>query len=177
MTFDETLKFLDCVDAVYPTKEQNGNALTLKAQMWHTALKNITYAQAYSALQKYFETSISGYAPQAADILGIIRKSSGLSDTEIQMHINRALRDSLYHSAEQFECLPDDLKRIIGHPSELKMQASRTEADANIFIRSVIKEYKTRIESGTLDNKLIVSKEVPMLGFSEDLTGWIKKIE
>lgn len=159
LTFDETLNYLKRVDAVFPTptEKQTDEALIIKAEIWTEVLKGITYKQAVEALNYYCACNTSGFAPQPAHILNFCRQKNRLTDGEIEVYLRRALCDSTYHADEQFERLPDDLKRLVGSAAELKRQAMREQDDTQIYIKKICKEYRSRVDSGTLDNTLLIS--------------------
>ena len=156
MTGNEVSKFLSYLRDLYPNeKPLSAEAVKTRIIFWSDALKNIAFETAMKALSTYYQTSTSGFAPQPAHILNIIRRRDRLSDAEIHLRLVRAICDSAYHAEEQFNKLPAEIRAIVGSPAELKKQAMRPQDDARIYILSVIKEYKIRSENGTLDNSLI----------------------
>lgn len=160
MTAKELIKFMQDITACFPNeKGQAEDAMKIKAVIWAKALGNISYKQAIDGLAAYCATNTSGFPPQPAHILANIRKERRMSDAEVNVILRRALCDSTYHAEEQFERLPDDLKRIIGTPAELRRQAMRENDDSKIFINQVCKEYRARVDGGTLDNTMLLSAE------------------
>ena len=160
MTFNETIELLKNIDSLFPsasTDKLTDEQLQIKAMFWADIMKDIGYKQALDGLRHYAATNTSGFAPQPAHILNYARQKNRLSDAEIEIHLRRALCDSTYHSTEQFDKLPDELKKIIGSPGELQKQAMREVDDTRIYIKSVCKEYRARVDGGTLDNTLITA--------------------
>lgn len=160
MTAKELIKFMQDITACFPNeKGQAEDAMKIKTAIWSKALGNISYMQAVDGLAAYCATNTSGFAPQPAHILNHVRQQNRLSETEIKIALQRALCDSTYHAEEQFERLPDDLKRIIGIPAELRRQAMRENDDSKIFINQVCKEYRARVDGGTLDHTMLTTAE------------------
>ena len=160
MTFNETIELLKNIDSLFPsasTDKLTDEQLQIKAMFWADIMKDISYKQALDGLRHYAATSTTGFAPQPAHILNYARQKNRLTDAEIEIYLRRALCDSTYHSTEQFDKLPDGLKKIIGNPGELQRQAAREMEDSQIFIKSVCKEYRARVDGGTLDNTLITA--------------------
>lgn len=160
MTVKETTELLARIRAMYPNEKQlSAEELKFKIEMWADALKCVTYAQILEAFKAYYTTMDTGFAPQVGQLLNYIRHKNKLSETEIKIALQRALCDSTYHAEEQFERLPDDLKRIIGTPAELRRQAMRENDDSKIFIAQVCKEYRARVDGGTLDYTMLTTAE------------------
>lgn len=158
MTSKECLQLLGMMRSLFPNEKQmTDEDIKVKAMFWSNIMRDISYQEALEGLNHYVSTSTTGFAPQPAHILNYARHKNRLSDAEIEIHLRRALCDSTYHSTEQFDKLPDELKKIIGSPGELQRQAAREMEDSQIFIKSVCKEYRARVDGGTLDNTLIVA--------------------
>jgi len=158
LTGKECLKLLGIIKTLFPNEKQPGeDDIKVRAMFWADIFKDISFGQAVEGLKKYCATNTSGFAPQPAHIINCARQANRLSDTAIEFYLHRALCDSTYHSEEQFDRLPEDLKKIIGSPAELRRQALRETDDTRIYIAKVCKEYRTRVESGTLDNTLLVT--------------------
>lgn len=158
MTSKECLQLLGMMRSLFPNEKQmTDEDIKVKAMFWADIMKDISYQQALEGLRHYAATSTTGFAPQPAHILNYARHKNRLSDAEIEFYLNRALCDSVYHSTEQFDKLPDELKKIIGSPGELQRQAMREVDDTRIYVKSVCKEYRARVDGGTLDNTLITA--------------------
>lgn len=160
MTFNETIELLKNIDSLFPsasTDKLTDEQLQIKAVFWADIMKDISYKQALDGLRHYAATSTTGFAPQPAHILNYARHKNRLSDAEIERYLLDALSNSAYNSEVEFDKLPEDLKKIIGNSGELRRQALREVDDTRIYIKSVCKEYRARVDGGTLDNTLITA--------------------
>lgn len=160
MTFKETVTALGKIKALFPQSKlgEKEEDLNIIAGFWHDALKDIPNEVVEKALKAYCLSNTSGFAPQIGNLMDIIRqKSSGrLDSVQITRLLKRALSNSAYNSKAEFGRLPDDLKRVVGNAGELYFQSQRDTADTEIYIKTVIKDYRARVDNGTLDNTLLL---------------------
>lgn len=102
-------------DNVLPTE----NALRL----WYAELKDIPYQIAYAALRKYVLTN--KFAPTIADIREQVaelnsQNEENLNETTAWQLVWKAICNSGYHAEEEFEKLPETVKRAVGSASQLR---------------------------------------------------------
>lgn len=158
MTSKECLQLLGMMRSLFPNEKQmTDEDIKVKAMFWANIMKDISYQEAIEGLNHYVSTSTTGFAPQPAHILNYARQKNRLTDAEIERYLLDALSNSTYNSEIEFDKLPEDLKKIIGNSGELRRQALREVDDTRIYIKSVCKEYRARVDGGTLDNTLITA--------------------
>ena len=105
-------------DNVLPTE----NALRL----WYTELKDIPYQIAYAAFRKYVLTN--KFAPTIADIREQVaelynQREGTINETAAWQLVWKAICNSGYHAEEEFEKLPETVKRAVGTASQLRQWA------------------------------------------------------
>ena len=162
MTYKEVLEVLGKVKALFPQSKigESKEALEIVAEVWYEGLGSFPREVIEKALKIYCFNDKTGYAPQIANLIDIIRQrsESRLDSAEITRLLKRALSNSCYNSTAEFDRLPDDLKRVVGNAGELHYQSMRDLRESEIYIKSVIKEYNARVENGTLDNTLLIGQ-------------------
>lgn len=102
-------------DNVLPTE----NALCL----WYAELKDIPYQIAYAALRKYvltnkFAPTIADIREQAAELYN--QREGDISENTAWQLVWKAICNSGYHAEEEFEKLPETVKRAVGSASQLR---------------------------------------------------------
>lgn len=102
-------------DNVLPTE----NALRL----WYAELKDIPYQIAYAALRKYVSTNkfaptIADIREQAAELYN--QREGDISENTAWQLVWKAICNSGYHAEEEFEKLPETVKRALGSASQLR---------------------------------------------------------
>lgn len=173
MTSKECLQLLGMMRSLFPNEKQmTDEDIKVKAMFWADIMKDISYQQALEGLRHYAATSTTGFAPQPAHILNYARHKNKLTDAEIERYLLRALSNSTYNSEAEFERLPEDIKKLVGSPAELRSQATRETDDTRIYIKSVCKEYRARVDGGTLDNTLIMAGDE-----AARIAGTIRKVK
>ena len=80
--------------------------------------------------------------------IGEISRPAELSEGEAWALIAKALRNSSYNSEKEFEALPENLQRLVGHPSQLREWASMdTETVQSVVQSNFMRSYRARQES------------------------------
>ncbi|MBR6902604.1 MAG: hypothetical protein IKN39_01790 [Clostridia bacterium] len=162
MTFNEIMILLGQINIIYPNEKPGGKEeMAVRAKLWQEDLCDVSAELVEMAFRQYRKTNTSGFAPKPAHLLNIIRCVFGksLDDGEITCLLKRALSNSAFNSQAEFDRLPDDLKKVVGNAGELYYQSQRSLTDTDFYIKGIIKEYKIRLESGMLDNSLLVAAE------------------
>ena len=116
-------------DNVLPTE----NALRL----WYAELKDIPYQIAYAALRKYVSTNkfaptIADIREQAAELYN--QREGDISENTAWQLVWKAICNSGYHAEEEFEKLPETVKRAVGSASQLRQWALAEVDDKTITV-------------------------------------------
>ena len=121
MTVREFGIFADAIKTYFP----RDNVLpTEKAmQLWYSELKDIPYQLAHTALRKYVSTN--KFAPTIADIREQAtelynQREGDISEITAWQLVWKAICNSGYHAEEEFEKLPETVKRAVGSASQLR---------------------------------------------------------
>lgn len=122
MTREETTKILSIIKLAYPnfykniTKQEAENTVNLYQEMFKNDEANLVII-AVKELINTFQ-----YPPSIADIKNKMYQLTNVEKTpsELWDKLQSAISDSLYHSTERFESLPDEVKQFVGSPKQLK---------------------------------------------------------
>lgn len=137
MTREETTKVLSIIKLAYPnfykniTKQEAENTVNLYQEMFKEDEANLVMV-AVKELINTFQ-----YPPTIADIKNKMYKLTNIekTPTELWNKLQSAISNSLYHSVEMFDGLPDEVKKFVGGPKQLK-ELSMMDSDV---IHSVTK--------------------------------------
>lgn len=105
------------IRAVYPNMLADDGA----KDVWYMMLADLSYQQVATALHVHLQTS--KYPPTIAELRENKAEQGGLSELEAWAMVRRALRNGYYGAEEEFDKLPDLVKKAVGAASNLKQWA------------------------------------------------------
>lgn len=118
-------EFYDVVKLLNVLYEKDGKFMFEspdKITAWYSCLNDLEYQPCCEAIRQVALTN--KYRPTIADIreqyVKIVNNKDMISEMEAWNMVRLALRDSTYHSEEQFEEFPEFVKRIVVSPARLK---------------------------------------------------------
>lgn len=125
MTFDETVDILRIVKAEWPQSfakmsKTDGEA---RLNLWATMFADDDVRLVGTAVKTLIAAGDREFAPGVGQIKEQMRKlvSNGeKTEAEAWARVLKAIRNSAYDSARQFERLPPILQKIVGSPSQLR---------------------------------------------------------
>lgn len=118
--------------------------------VWYELLKDLPYAQANIAIQKYmltekFPPTIADIRTKANDIVAKIEES--MSELEAWSLVSKAISNSGYHAEEEFDKLPEACQRAVGNPSNLKEWAMmESDKVATVEQSHFIRNYRVAVQ-------------------------------
>lgn len=130
MTRDEVIDILLNVQAYYPNFRVPNKTITVNA--WYRILKDYEYKQVQEGLDAYVRSDTSGFAPGVGEIIDkiyAIYGNDGLNETSAWAMVWKAIRNSGYHSEEEFDKLPPVIQRTVGSPRQLREWAIMEDVD------------------------------------------------
>lgn len=119
--------------------------------VWYSLLKDLPYQQASLAVEKYmvtehFPPTIADIRAKAAEIIS--PEAEEMSELAAWQIVKKAIRNSIYNSADEFEMLPEACKRAVGTPSMLKEWALMDSDDVNTVEQShFIRNYRATVQN------------------------------
>ncbi|NYB74844.1 hypothetical protein HZF24_11915 [Sedimentibacter hydroxybenzoicus DSM 7310] len=147
----ETLGILSVLKSAYPafykdiSKQEAENIVNLWAEMFAADDFNTVKA----AVKAHIASDTKGFPPvigQIKEKLNIITSPAQMTEQEAWSHVSRAIKNSAYHAAEEFDKLPEILKKVVGGPSQLKDWALTESKEAQTVIASnVMRSYRVEL--------------------------------
>lgn len=153
MNFEETGKILAVIKKNYPhaykdfTREEKEDLIVL----WQEMFADDDYGVVGAAVKSYIATDTKGFAPVIGQIKELIRKitePNEMSEQEAWGYVAKALRNSGYNSAEEFEKLPAQIQRVVGSPSQLRDWALMdSDTVQSVVASNFQRSYRARAKS------------------------------
>lgn len=139
MTKREIVELITILQANYPDsfRGQSESVISAKISLWHKMFGEYPKEVVNAAAMAFMATDQKGFMPSVGQIMEEIRKLNRKDDRtpdEAWRLVYRAIQNSTYWAEEEFQKLPEDIRRFVGHPDQLK-QWALMEADV---VQSVI---------------------------------------
>ena len=138
MNKSETGKILYLISEMYPTFRKDRN-IDATGTVWQKIFEHTPYAAVEQALMAYIATDTKGFPPVPGAINERIlqaRELNGLTENDAWILVLRAVSRGIYNSGEEFAKLPEEVQRIVGHPSQLHEWALLDAGEVNTVIAS-----------------------------------------
>lgn len=125
MNKQEAYQVLALLQANYPDsfRGMSKDATQVKINLWADMFADEPFELVTAAAKTFIATDTKGYMPAIGQIKETIQQmnqKSDISEQEVWNFVSKALRNSLYGSAEEFAKLPEDIKKIVGSPNTLR---------------------------------------------------------
>lgn len=136
MTVQGILDVLEVLTVTYPNYHPEAEKVL---KVWGSVLKGYDDEQVKKAVEAYIVSDTSGFAPTPGQIVGMVRSISepeGMTETQAWSYVYKALSNSLYGYKEEFEKLPDNVKRVVGNPEQLREWATMDLKDVSSVVSS-----------------------------------------
>ena len=144
VTREETIELLMMVQAAFPNYKPQDK--TVAVNTWFLMLADYPYQQVQMALKSYIATDTSGFAPsigQIIDKIQMINSHAEQNEMEAWSLVSKALRNGNYKSREEFEKLPDLVKKAVGSPENIHNWAqSDIKSIESVIQSNFIKSYR-----------------------------------
>jgi hypothetical protein len=151
MTRQETGRIMDVLRAAYPQfysrmgEEQLRGVVNLWAGMF--ADDDVTTVAA--AVKALIASDTRGFPPVVGQVRESIRRLTQpgrMTEAEAWNRVVRALRNGVYGSADEFERLPETLRRLVGSPAQLREWAMLDSGELQTVVQSnFMRSYRARI--------------------------------
>lgn len=125
MSRSDILKIMAVLRGAFPQFYRNISRQEAEdtVALWEDMFRDDDPVVVAAAVKAYIEADESGFPPSIGQIKGKVRritKPKELSEGEAWSLVAKAVRNSLYGSAEEFEKLPPAVQRIVHGPSQLR---------------------------------------------------------
>lgn len=140
----EVATLLATIQAYYP--QYNPPDKTIAVNAWFDILKEYPKELVENALRAFISTDTTGFAPSIGQLIGkmnLIQSMGELNEMEAWALVSKAIRNSGYHSVEEFEKLPELVQKSVGTPSQLRTWALDQNYNEQVVSSNFIKCYRT----------------------------------
>lgn len=150
MTREETINILMSIQAAYPNFKVPDK--TIAVNTWYSLLEEYTYEQVNSAIKRYIQTNKSGFAPsigQIIDQICVMHSNNDANEIAAWGVVLKALRNSTYHSEEEFNKLPLVIQKAVSSPGQLREWATMGKLGGtglNVIQSNFMRTYRLEIE-------------------------------
>lgn len=153
LDFKETLKVMAVLKAAYPKyyAGQSDEDAKQAARLWQDMFSEYPLQLVGNAVKMLIATC--KFPPNIADVMEKIQQITqpkAMTEMEAWELIRKALSNSAYHSAEEFELLPGTLQRIVGSPQMLREWAMTPIDDLQTVVQSnFMRSYRAASKADT----------------------------
>ncbi|MCI8403898.1 MAG: hypothetical protein HFE49_03250 [Clostridia bacterium] len=150
MNHEETTKILALLSASYPEHFQKLTSVQQQtlANVWQNRLISEPYELVNTAIQHIIDTS--PFMPHVSDVKNAIKlftEEPPVSEQEMFNLILKAVRNSTYHSEEEFNKLPENIQKIVGTSYTLKEWALLPPESMHTVISSNLqRSYRANVQ-------------------------------
>ena len=140
----EVKKLFAIMMAVYPNFKLVD--VDFAANTWSNILYDCTYDQASLALKAYIRSDSSGFAPSPGQLIDKMQNfvsEKELNEIEAWSLVNRAIKNSGYNSVEEFDKLPETVKKAVGSPEQLRAWALDSSYNESVISSQFMRTYRT----------------------------------
>lgn len=152
MTRQEIAKMFYMIKAAYPNTfgEYGQTEINNYIDAWCMVFADIPADQAYAGLKTYLSTETKGFPPSPGQIMDCVHKLNPdkiPNEMEAWSLVDKAVRNSNYNAEEEFEKLPQIVRRAIRNPARLREWAQMDEADYQTVEQSnFLRTYRAEVE-------------------------------
>lgn len=145
MTLAETGQIMDILGTAYPrfySGDKGRKALSLWAAMFEPYPAEIVAA----AVKAHIAADTKGFPPVIGQVMEQVRKITQpeeLSETEAWALVRKALTRSGYNSREEYDKLPEAVRRAVGSPEQLKVWAIDDNFNDAVRSSNFMRAYRT----------------------------------
>ena len=126
MTRGEIAKLIYVVKAAYPQPfaRYTGQDLDNMVSAWQMVLEDYSYSVASEGLKVYLASDTKGFPPSPGQVIDCITKiitppQEDITADEAWGYVHKAICNSGYNAAEEFDKLPDICKKVVVSPANL----------------------------------------------------------
>lgn len=147
MNKKETAQILAILKEYYP-RDFVSTDLQTKVEAWYLILKDYDYTLTQNAVLAFVTSDTEGFMPTVGQIIEKIKSLSNpkgdMTEVEAWALVYKAICNSAYNSIEEFEKLPDVVKRAVGNADVLKSWSMLSLDEVNTVIQSnFMRSYKS----------------------------------
>lgn len=146
MTRDETVNIIRVMVDSYLNYKSNNFFETV--DVWHTMLSDYDYSLVSMALKSYILSDTSGFAPAIGQLVAkmhSITQPQELNEMEAWSLVSKAIRNSIYNSADEYAKLPPIVQKAVGLPSQLMQWAIDDTYNESVVSSNFMRCYRIEL--------------------------------
>ena len=146
MTRDETVNIIRVMVDSYPNYKPNNLSETV--DVWQMMLSDYDYNLVSMALKSYILSDTSGFAPSIGQIVAkmhAITQPQELNEMEAWSLVSKAIRNSIYNSADEYAKLPPIVQKAVGLPSQLMQWAIDDSYNESVVSSNFMRCYRIEL--------------------------------
>lgn len=152
MNKQETIKLIVGIKTIYPNSYNNMTTeeKNVLIDIWQDSLQDYAYENVYKSLKMYVNSNTSGFAPTPAHIienLKTMQPDNHLSESEAWDTYYKAICRSSYYAQEEYDKLPDEIKKLTSPNQMRNLALSEGEALMSSIKASFCRDYRNNIEN------------------------------
>ena len=147
MTRDDVKKLLAFMTTSFPNYKIENAQQTIDT--WQMLLAEYNANDIFLAFKSYCKTSGSGFAPSVPQLIEELekpRRLSTLSDSEAWSLVRKAISRSAYHSQEEFDKLPPNVRKAVGSAEVLHLWAIDNDFNNEVVMSVFSRNYKSALK-------------------------------
>ncbi len=158
MTRNEIKELIGVMKLAYPN--YNPDSISKVIDLWQLMLNDYEYKDCLLSLKNYIANNTSGFAPSISHIIdGIHTTKEIISDaypveTEAWALVNKALNNGNYHAQEEFDKLPDLIKKTIGSANMIREWAMLDTKTLSVIQSNFMRSYRENVEKTKTINRM-----------------------
>lgn len=146
MTRNETKEVVMAIYNLFPNWKPSDLSFTVDT--WNVFLAEYDKKEVQVALATYVKSNISGFAPSVGQLIQLLpsvikKEESLLNEAEAWSLVRKAIRKSSYYAEEEYQKLPEVIKKAIGSPSNLRVLACNEDYNEEVESSNFKRSYRT----------------------------------
>ena len=141
MTKQDIYQLFGLLQAVYPDafRGLSDSAAQVKLNVWQDIFRDDPPEQVMAAARTFISRDKKGFMPVPGQLKEILAGDNAMGEQEAWALVTKALRRSTYYSHEEFEKLPQPIRRALGTADTLRSWAQVNVSELETVISSHFK--------------------------------------
>lgn len=145
MNREEAKTIVHAIVCAYPNYKPDN--LTETVNIWAAMLKDYEFRHISAALKAYILQDTKGFAPSVGQIVDMLTEKSEMTEMDAWAKVSKAIKNGLYGSEEEFEKLPETVKKAVGSPHQLSSWATMPHDTVQSVVQSnFLRTYRVIVE-------------------------------
>lgn len=133
MNRDETKVIIKSMKTIWPN--YNPENISEAVDLWWHLLAAYPYSHVSAALEAYIIQN-HAFAPSPGQLLALFPRKEQRSELEAWSLVRKALKNGNYGAEAEFEKLPEDVRKAVGSPEQIRAWAAAPEEETETVMQS-----------------------------------------